>query len=117
MPSSHRSMSDETRAEISPHRRSLAGRFLGRWGGCSDLDPSGGHQDPETSDFAGGAGVETAVRTTGLLTAGRNPGDRTDPSCQTLTTKATTLLSKGNYPPSAGLQLRSPPLGGCFSLP
>ena len=29
-------------------------------------------------DFAGGPDVETAVRTTGLLTAGRNPGARTD---------------------------------------
>ena len=31
--------------------------------------------------------VETTVRTTGLLTAERNPGDRTDPSCQLLTTE------------------------------
>ena len=28
--------------------------------------------------------AETAVRTTGLLTAGRNPGDRTDPVCRTV---------------------------------
>ena len=30
---------------------------------------------------------ETAVRKTGLLTAGRNPGDRTDPVRQLLTTE------------------------------
>ena len=30
--------------------------------------------------FAGAPDMDTAVRTTGLLTAGRNPGDRTDPS-------------------------------------
>ena len=40
-----------------------------------------------SSSSAGGPAVETAVRTTGLLTDGRNPGDRTDPSCQLLTTK------------------------------
>ena len=34
--------------------------------------------DRGPSAFAGGPEVETAVRTTGLLTAGRNPGDRTD---------------------------------------
>ena len=42
--------------------------------------------------------METAVRKTGLLTAGRNPGDRTGPVCQPSTTEATTLLSKGSYP-------------------
>ena len=31
--------------------------------------------------------VENAVRTTGLLTAGRNPEDRTDPDCQPLMTE------------------------------
>ena len=58
--------------------------------------------------------AENAVRTTGLLTARRNPGDRTDPVCQLLTTEATTLLSKGNYPPSAGLWLRPLPRAGVF---
>ena len=76
MPSSHRSMSDETRAEISPHRRSLAGRFLGRWGGCSDPDPSGGHQGRGPSDFAGGPDVQTAGRTSGLPSSGCNPGGK-----------------------------------------
>ena len=46
-----------------------------RWGGCSDPGPSGGHQGRGPSDFAGGPDVETAVRTTGLLTAERNPWD------------------------------------------
>ena len=32
-----------------------------------------------SSSSAGGPGVETEVRTTGLLTAVRNPGDRTGP--------------------------------------
>ena len=58
--------------------------------------------------------AENAARTTGLLTAGRTPGGRTDPVCQPLTTKATTLLSRGNYPPSAGLWPRLSPLGGWF---
>ena len=35
-------------------------------------------------DFIGSPDVETAVRTTGLLTAGRNPGDRTGPACRTV---------------------------------
>ena len=38
---------------------------------------------------------EIAVRTTGLLTAGRNPGDRTDPVRQPLTTEGNNVPSKG----------------------
>ena len=39
--------------------------------------------------------VETAVRKTGLLTAGRNPGGRTDPVRQPLTTEGDNVTSKG----------------------
>ena len=38
---------------------------------------------------------ETAVRTTGLLTAGRNPGDRTDPACQPLTIEGNNVPFEG----------------------
>ena len=38
---------------------------------------------------------EIAVRTTGLLTAGRNPGDRTDPVYQLLTTDCNNATSEG----------------------
>ena len=34
--------------------------------------------------FAGGPDMETAIRTTGLLTAGRNRGGRTGPACRTV---------------------------------
>ncbi len=43
--------------------------------------------------------AEIAVRTTGLLTAGRNPGDRTDPVCQPLTTEGNNVTSKRQLPP------------------
>ena len=42
--------------------------------------------------------AEIAVRTTGLLTAGRNPGDRTDPACQLLTTDYNNATSEGQIP-------------------
>ena len=41
---------------------------------------------------------ETAVRTTGLLTARRNPGDRTDPVCQPLTTEGNNVTFEGQLP-------------------
>ena len=48
--------------------------------------------------FACGPDVETAVPTTGLLTAGRKPGDRTDPVCQPLTTEGINVAVKGELP-------------------
>ena len=39
--------------------------------------------------------LEAAVRKTGLLTAGRNPGDRTGPVRQLLTSKGSNVTSKG----------------------
>ena len=42
--------------------------------------------------------VEVAVRKTGLLTAGRNPGDRTGPACQLLTTDCNNATSEGQIP-------------------
>ena len=42
--------------------------------------------------------METAVRTTGLVSSRRNRGGRTDPFWELLTIEATTLLSKGSYP-------------------
>ena len=39
------------------------------------------------------------IRITGLLTAGRNPGDRTYPGCQPLTTEGTSVTFKGQLPP------------------
>ena len=58
--------------------------------------------------------AENAVRTTGLLTAGRNPGDRTCPVYQLLTTKGNNVAFEGQLLPSAGLWLRLSPPGGCF---
>ena len=39
--------------------------------------------------------AEIAVRTTGLLTAGRNQGDRTGPACQPLTTEGNNVPFEG----------------------
>ena len=39
--------------------------------------------------------AEIAVRTTGLLTAGRNPGDRTDPVWELLTTEGNNVSFEG----------------------
>ena len=47
------------------------------------------------SAFAGGPDVETAVRKTGLLTAGRNPGVRTGPVRQLLTTGGNNVPFEG----------------------
>ena len=58
--------------------------------------------------------METAVRTTGLLTAGRNPGGRTDPVRQLLTTGGNNATSEEQVPPVAGVWLRPSPPGGCF---
>ena len=42
--------------------------------------------------------ADNAVRTTGLLTAGRNPGDRTDPVRQPLATEGKNVTSEGQIP-------------------
>ena len=49
-------------------------------------------------DFAGGPDVETAVRKTGILTAGRNPGDR--PGC------SRQLQLRNHWPPGVRFSLR-----------
>ena len=65
--------------------------------------------------FAGAPDVETALRTTGLALGGRNPGDRTDSSCQLLTNEGKNVAStKVITPSSSELWLKSSPLGGCF---
>ena len=54
-------------------------------------------QDLGWSAFAGGPDVETAVRTTGPLTAGRNPGDGTDPVCRTVVIRAPRRIRAVKY--------------------
>ena len=50
-------------------------------------------QGPYRGAFAGGPGVETAVRTTGLQIAGRNPGESTDLSWLPITAPGSALGS------------------------
>ena len=56
-----------------------------------------GPEAPGTAPASGTSDLppEIAVRTTGLLTAGRNPGARTAPRCQLLRSKGSNVPSKG----------------------
>ena len=64
--------------------------------GCGEgkpLRPGGpGHR---LANQKGPVKAEIAVRTTGVLTAGRNPGDRTDPVSQPLTTEGNNVPFEG----------------------
>ena len=100
--SSHRAASSERRrpqsrststgamSTMARRSRSLGDRAAARMASIASSSAS--------SSSAGGPDVETALRTTGLLTAGRNPGDRTDPVCQLLTTDCNNATSEGQIP-------------------
>ena len=49
--------------------------------------------------------VEVAVRKTGVLTAGRNPGGRTDPVCQLLTTEGNNVTFQRAIIPRQGREV------------
>ena len=52
-----------------------------------------------SSSSAGRPNVETAVRTTGLLTAGRNRGGQNGPVCQPLTSRGSNVTFEAQLPP------------------
>ena len=73
-------------------RQGEASTFFGCGEGKSLHSGSPGHR---LANRKGPVKAEIAVRTTGLLTAGRNPGDRTGPRCQLLTTEGKNVPSEG----------------------